>query len=248
MLGEARAFPPVERTAPHTPGAPIFSLRNVTVRDRDGVERLRGINFTARAGEIVGIAAVEGNGQHELVRVLAGRLRPTSGKAAIPSVVGFIPEDRRRDALIGSFTLTENTALLGAGTRHGIERWSEHRDAAAHIIAEYDVRASGPEVRASALSGGNQQKLVAGRELEGSHAAIVAENPLRGLDVQASATIVARLREARDAGMAVVLYSSDLDEVLEIADRVVVLFAGGITEVPRDRGDVGRAMLGVSAQ
>lgn len=244
MLGETRTLARAQPTLPHGIGAPMLSLRNVSVRDESGVERLHGVNFVVRAGEIVGIAAVEGNGQRELLRVLAGRLHPTSGNAARPDVVGFIPEDRRRDALVGSFTLTENVALLNAGRRHGIERWDTHRDAARHIIAEYDVRAHGPGARASALSGGNQQKLVAGRELEGSHAAIVAENPSRGLDVQASATVVARLREARDAGMAVVVYSSDLDEVLEIADRVVVLYAGRLSEVPRDRDAVGRAMLG----
>jgi simple sugar transport system ATP-binding protein len=161
-----------------------------------------------------------------------------------PDVVGFIPEDRRRDALIAPFTLTENIALLGAGSRHGVERWREHREATEHIIAEYDVRASGPDARAGALSGGNQQKLVAGRELEGATMAIVAENPSRGLDVQASAAIFARLREARDEGMAVVVYSSDLDEVLDVADRVVVMYAGRVTEVPRERDAIGRAMLG----
>ncbi|HEV2644244.1 MAG TPA: hypothetical protein VGT98_16140, partial [Candidatus Elarobacter sp.] len=218
------------------------------VRDANGVERLRGVNFVARGGEIVGIAAVEGNGQHELLRLLAGRLRPTRGNAATPDVVGFIPEDRRRDALIGSFSLVENVALLGAGRRRGIERWNEHRETTEHVISDYDVRSAGPDTRASALSGGNQQKLVVGRELEGSYAAIVAENPSRGLDVQASAAITARLREARDAGMAVVVYSSDLDEVLELADRVVVLYAGRLTDVANDRDAVGRAMLGASAE
>jgi simple sugar transport system ATP-binding protein len=244
MLGDEQF---AERTTPVTSrglGAPVLTLRGVTVRDEHGVERLRDATFVAHGGEIVGVAAVEGNGQSELLRVLAGRLEPTAGTVERPAVVGFIPEDRRRDALIAAFTLTENVALLGAGARHGVERWREHREATEHIIAEYDVRASGPDARAGGLSGGNQQKLVAGRELERASQAVVAENPSRGLDVQASAAIFARLREARDNGMAVVMYSSDLDEVLDIADRIVVAHAGRLTEVPRDRGAIGRAMLG----
>jgi ABC-type uncharacterized transport system ATPase subunit len=108
----------------------------------------------------------------------------------------------------------------------------------------YDIRATGPDVQARVLSGGNQQKLVVGREITGAPTALVVENPTRGLDVHATSAVHQRLREARDLGAAVVLYSSDLDEVLDLADRVVVVYNGVVREVPRDREIVGRAMLG----
>jgi general nucleoside transport system ATP-binding protein len=223
----------------------VMSLRDVSIRDAGGVNRLGPVTLSIHAGEIVGVAAVEGNGQRELLRVLAGRSAATAGVVTIPATVGFIPEDRQRDALIQDFTLRDNVALLGAGARHGLMRWADVRDASRELLRDYDVRAADETVRAATLSGGNQQKLVAGREIEGSHTALVAENPSRGLDVQATAAVHGRIRAARDAGMAVVLYSSDLDEIIAIADRVIVVFAGRVTEVPLDYESIGRAMLGL---
>jgi simple sugar transport system ATP-binding protein len=227
-------------------GAVVMSVRNVSVRDSMGVDRLRCTNLSVHAGEIVGIAAVEGNGQHELLRLLAGRMSATDGEVTIPPVVGFIPEDRQRDALIQDFSLGDNVALLGAGARRGRMRWRDFRDNALELMRDYDVRATNESVNARTLSGGNQQKLVVGREIEGSHAALVAENPSRGLDVQAAAAIHSRIRAARDAGMAVVIYSSDLDEVIELADRVVVMYAGQVIEGSPDHESIGRAMLGLA--
>lgn len=227
--------------------AEVMSLHNVSLRDATGVDRLRSVSLSVHAGEIVGVAAVEGNGQRELLRVLAGRMAATAGDVAIPSIVGFIPEDRQRDALIQDFTLRDNVALLGAGSRHGIMQWRDIREATVALLRDYDVRAADETARASALSGGNQQKLVIGREIEGSHTALVAENPSRGLDIQASAAVHARVRAARDSGMAVVIYSSDLDEVIALADRVVVVFSGQVTEVQGEYESIGRAMLGLSA-
>jgi simple sugar transport system ATP-binding protein len=227
-------------------GAVVMSVRNVSVRDSMGVDRLRCTNLSVHAGEIVGIAAVEGNGQHELLRLLAGRMSATDGEVTIPPVVGFIPEDRQRDALIQDFSLGDNVALLGAGARRGRMRWRDFRDNALELMRDYDVRATNESVNARTLSGGNQQKLVVGREIEGSHAALVAENPSRGLDVQAAAAIRSRIRAARDAGMAVVIYSSDLDEVIELADRVVVMYAGQVIEGSPDHESIGRAMLGLA--
>lgn len=223
----------------------VMELDNVSVRDSNGIERLKSASLNVRRGEIVGIAAVEGNGQRELLRVLAGRMTPDSGIVRIPEVVGFIPEDRQRDALIGEFSLRDNVALQGAGSRTGLLDWNRMSDTTRSILDEYDVRANGEKVRAAALSGGNQQKLVVGREIEGSRSALVAENASRGLDVLASAAIAARFRAARDAGMAVVIHSSDLDEVLALSDRVLVVFAGEVSEVALDRDTIGRAMLGV---
>jgi general nucleoside transport system ATP-binding protein len=229
-------------------GSVVMSIRDVAVRDEAGMERLRSASMSVRAGEIVGVAAVEGNGQRELLRVLAGRMAASAGEVMIPDVVGFIPEDRQRDALIQEFSLRDNVALLGAGTRVGRVSWSRVREETRGLLHDYDVRARDEMIRASALSGGNQQKLVVGREIEGSHSALVAENPSRGLDVQAAAAVWTRIRAASDAGMAVVIYSSDLDEVITHADRVVVVHAGSVTEVPRDYDAIGRAMLGLSVE
>jgi simple sugar transport system ATP-binding protein len=225
-------------------GAPTLTLDDVTVRDARGHLALDRASIGVRGGELVGIAAVEGSGQHELLRVLAGRLAPTSGRVFIPSNVGFVPEDRRRDALIGDLTLVENVALRGAGSRRGGMPWDDLGAATAELLARYDVRGGTSKTRARALSGGNQQKLVVGRELEGASPALVVENPSRGLDFNATAAVHARLRAARDAGTAVVLYSSDLDELLALADRVVVVHAGRLRDVAREREAIGRAMLG----
>lgn len=227
-------------------GAPVLALHDVSVRDEGGRVALDRASVIVRAGELVGVAAVEGSGQRELLRVLAGRLAPTSGHAEIPPYVGFVPEDRQRDALVTDFSVTENVALRGAGARHGRIDWGAMRREAMALAERNDVRGGGPTVRVSHLSGGNQQKLVVGRELAGAVNALVAENPSRGLDFNATDAVHARLRAARDAGAAVVVYSPDLDELLALADRVLVVHAGHLREVSLDREAIGRAMLGAT--
>jgi simple sugar transport system ATP-binding protein len=192
------------------------------------------------------VAGVEGAGQHELLRVLAGRLKPTSGSLRVPDRIGFIPEDRHRDALVMDFSLAENVALAGAGLARGRIDWSAIERRTGEVVEQHGIVASGVRARASSLSGGNQQKLVLARELDGAPRALVAENPTRGLDIAATAALQRQLLEARDAGMAIVLYSSDLDEVLALADRLVVMFEGRSSEVPLDRDAAGRAMLGAA--
>jgi simple sugar transport system ATP-binding protein len=216
----------------------------VTVTDERGVERVRAATLDVAAGEIVGIAAVEGSGQRELLRALAGRLPVRAGRVVVPPDVGFVPEDRHQDALVLDFPLTENVLLRRAGRLRGLIAWSTERQRTSALLTNHDVRADGPTAIARTLSGGNQQKLVLARELEGAPAALVVENPTRGLDLVAAAAVHRRLRAARDAGCAILLYSSDLDEVLALADRVVVVYAGTVRETPRDREAVGRAMLG----
>jgi general nucleoside transport system ATP-binding protein len=247
MLGGERIDTGTESVAAASSsrGATILSLQNVELRDTTGVERLRSVTLSVHAGEIVGIAAVEGNGQRELLRILAGRMSASSGDVRIPAIVGFIPEDRHRDALIQEFSLRDNVVLLGAGTRRGIMSWTDFGKRTRALISDYDVRARDEFALARSLSGGNQQKLVVGREIDGSQTALVAESPSRGLDVQATAAVHARIRAARDAGMAVVIYSSDLDEVLALAERVLVVHAGKVSEPPREYESIGRAMLGV---
>lgn len=227
---------------------PVASLRQVAMRDDRGALVLRDVALDVHAGEIVGLAAVEGSGQRQLLRLLAGRLTPSQGTVALPDDVAFIPEDRHRDAMALDLTLVENVALRGLAARRGRLPWESFRRATIDIMSRFDVRASGPAATGRELSGGNQQKLVLGRELADRPAMVVAENPTRGLDIRATAAVQHQLRAARDAGSAIVLYSSDLDEVLALADRMLVVHAGQVTLVPAPtRESVGRAMLGAHA-
>ena len=226
----------------------VVRARDLTLAGADGAVRVRDASLVVHAGEIVGVAAVEGSGQHELLRALAGRLAPLGGSLELPPEVGFVPEDRHHDALVLDFPLAANVALRGAGARRGRVQWRRWEATTRELLATYDVRAGDdPTMPVGALSGGNQQKLVLGRELHGtvSSGAIVVENPSRGLDIRATAGVHRRLRDAAAAGAAIVVYSSDLDEVLSLADRVLVLHAGELRDAPHDRDIVGRLMLGV---
>lgn len=250
MLGEAGsaksagASPTSANTLTGNTAKVVLSAQNATHRDSTGVLRVQNASLEVREGEIVGIAAIEGAGQRELLRLLAGRLLPTTGKITTSSTIGFVPEDRHADALMLSASLVENVALRNAGSRSGRMPWPELRNATREIIAEYQVRANGVDVEARTLSGGNQQKLIVGRELANAPAALVVENPTRGLDFQATAAMHEALRAARNRGTAVLIYSSDLDEVLELSDRVFVMHSGILRESNHDRDAVGRAMLG----
>jgi len=235
--------PPPPRSAP-TPGAVRLSVHDLRARDARGAERVRGVTFEARGGEVLGIAGVEGAGQHELLRALAGRLAPSGGTVTRGSRVAFVPEDRHRDALILGFSLTENIALRDAGSARGLTRWQELRTAAVPLLERFGVRPADPQARAGSLSGGNQQRLVLARELAAAPEAVVAENPTRGLDVAATAATHRTLLAMRDAGAAVVVYSSDLDELLELADRVLVMHEGRATETPVRREAIAVALLG----
>ena len=244
MLGRA---PPMGMRAGRTePGSVVLSARDLSVLDRRGVMRARGVNLDVRSGEVLGIAGVDGAGQHELLLCLAGRLEAATGRVDTPPMVGFVPEDRQRDALILDFDIAENLALRDAGSARGRLPWLRIRARAAAILTEYDVRAPSTETTVGALSGGNQQKLVLGRELASKPNAVIVENPTRGLDIAATAAVHARLLAARDAGAAVVIYSSDLDEVIALADRLIVMFEGRARNVALDREAAGRAMVGAA--
>lgn len=231
----------------HAPsGPPVLSLRDVSVRQPNGRVLLDNASLTVGRGELVGIAGVEGAGQHALLRVITGRLVPSAGQVTAPREVGFIPEDRHREAIVLDMTLTENVALRGLSGRRGRMRWSALRARTERMLAALDVRAQGPEAPIASLSGGNQQKVVVGRELDPLPAALVAENPTRGLDIRATAAVHERMRAARDAGSAVIIYSSDIDELLELADRVLVMHAGVLTPVSATREAIARAMVGAT--
>jgi simple sugar transport system ATP-binding protein len=251
MIGaDVERTPSAPSRAPSTV-VPVFRAERLSIRDEHDTVRVRDASFSVHGGEIVGIVGVEGAGQRELLRALAGRRDAAGGTLARPDVVGFIPEDRHHDAVLLDRSLAENVALRGAGRRRGTIGWPTMRARTDALIEAFDVRAPDGRVPMRALSGGNQQKLVLARELaeerragEGA-LAIVAENPTRGLDVRATAEVHARLRAARDCGAAVVVYSSDLDEVLALAARVLVAYDGTVREVPPEREAVGRAMLGL---
>lgn len=255
MLGpDASSAPMQEEVVPHvlqhddSVGAHhvVLAADAITVQDARGVERVRAVTFHVGAGEIVAIAAVEGAGQAELLRAMAGLIPLRSGRRRAPSDVGFVPEDRQHDALLLDASLVENLALRDAGTREGRIAWDQIARRTAALITLRDVRAADKQVLARTLSGGNQQRFIIARALEDTPPALVIENPTRGLDFRSTAAMHHALRDARDAGIAILLYSSDLDELLSLADRVLAMHDGQLREVPRDRELVGRAMLGVS--
>ena len=218
---------------------------NLSVAGELGIRSVRQASFTIRSGEIVGVAGVEGGGYRELLRALAGLIHPEAGELQLPDEIAFIPELSQREGLVLEMSLMENLALKGA-TRAGA---SPHRkssvSAARQRLESFGVRPASPWAAASTLSGGNQQKLVLARELWGNPSLIVAENPTRGLDIAAAAAVHNHMREAALRGAAIVFHSADLDELLALANRIVVMFAGSLKEVSSDRAAVGAAMLGV---
>lgn len=249
IVGEGDALAdgaPAGRSA----AAAVFALHDAAFADAQGVVRLAGTTLEVRAGEILGVIGVEGAGQRELLRLLAGRLSPTSGRVERPTRVGFIPEDRLLDAVIPAFSLTENQALAEASALQSVVPWAAHAAATATVISRYDVRSTGPGARMATLSGGNQQRFVVGRERQLAPRALVAENPTRGLDVRATTRVIDAIREVAAGGGAAVVYSADLDEILALTQRVAVCFGGRVTEIerpadPTDRTPYARALLGL---
>jgi general nucleoside transport system ATP-binding protein len=237
--------------AKHLPsGRVLVRLEDLEVpRDTGYGIAVRRATLVIRSGEIVGIAAVEGNGQRELLRAVAGRLHPLRGRREVAGPVGFIPEDRTTEGLIPALSLTENVVLGSRADdpwiRRGRVDWRVARARTAALLTEYEVVAPGPDVLAATLSGGNQQKVVVARELARQPRVVVAENPTRGLDLRAAAAIHARLRAAAAAGASVLVYSSDLDEVLALAARVLVASRGTLIEPPpgAGRAQVGELMV-----
>lgn len=217
---------------------------------------LRSASFELRVGEVVGVAAVEGSGQRELFRAIAGLVSPSAGTLTVTGKVAFVPEDRTVEGTVQEFTLTENVALVqGASASWVRGPWIDW-DAAAgrteELVGEFDVRVprraespSSAGVGMASLSGGNQQKMVLAAALERRPAVLLAENPTRGLDIKASADVTRRLRDAAQQGVSVLVHLPDLDELLALVDRVVVLNNGVLTTMPAgaDRSAIGAAMV-----
>jgi simple sugar transport system ATP-binding protein len=254
MIGESapddRGETPSALATPIADPRPLVRVDSLDVRRDGGLGiALRAASLVVGSGEIVGVAAVEGNGQRELLRAVAGRIHPLRGMREVAAPVAFIPEDRSTEGLIPEMTLTENVALGSSESDPWIKGrtidWREARARTAALLDEYAVAAPGPDAPAATLSGGNQQRLVVARELSRRPRVVVAENPTRGLDIRAAAAIHARLRRAASEGAAVLFHSSDLDEVLELATRVVVASRGVVIEPPQaaTRETVGALML-----
>lgn len=251
MIGEAVSQPSARR--PPTDGGIRIEATGLSLEAKPGhgTGLIEG-SVQVRAGEIVGVAAVEGNGQRELLRCIAGVWRPSSGTLHVAAPTAFVPEDRTTEGLILDMTVTENV-VLSLGRRApwvaqggiGLVNWDGARQESSRLLDDFDIVAPDPDGPVRGLSGGNQQKLVLARALARHPKVLVAENPTRGLDVRATAEIQARLRMAANRGTAVVFYSSDLDEVVEMADRVVVLANGRTHTVvgSADRTSLGRMML-----
>ncbi len=221
---------------------PVIVISGVTILDERGTIVINNASTEIHAGEIVGVAALEGAAAG-LLRAMSGRMKPEAGEVSLPKVIGFVPENRYDDALIPEFSLTENVALRNAGSGRGLIDWSLMQKLAQSIVESFDVRTPGVQTTAAELSGGNQQRFVLGRELSGHPAALVLENPTQGLDVSAAAAVHSKIRSARDAGTAVVIYSSDLDELVELADRVLVIQSGSISSVKPERERIGEVLL-----
>jgi simple sugar transport system ATP-binding protein len=247
---------------PSEPGKPLLELENVHVTDARGLETVRGVSCTVRAGEIVGIAGVDGNGQSELIDAIAGLRRPTSGRIVVEerdvthesaneildAGLGHIPEDRQRRGLVLDFTLAENLALHDydkpPASRFG---WLYPRrliERARRLLREFDVRGGGATTLASSLSGGNQQKVVIAREVSRNPQILIAAQPTRGLDVGAIEFVHRRLVEERDNGRAILLASLELDEILSLSDRILVIYEGRI--VGEFTPDVSEEELGIA--
>ena len=239
--------PAVAAGAAATPGDVAVRVHRLHIRDDRGIDRIRDASFELCRGQIVGVAAVEGSGHRDLLAALSGLRRSTTGRLDLPARIALIPADRTRDAMILDQSLTENVALRGLGERRGLMPWKELAERTARMIEEFAIAAPSPHTRVRQLSGGNQQRLVVARELEGSVDLVIADNPTRGLDLRASTFVHEQLRVAAAEGAAVLFHSSDLDEVLSVASRVLVVFNGAVRECALDRDVIGRAMLGAQA-
>lgn len=204
-----------------------------------------GVNLNIKAGEIVGIAALDGAARG-LVRILAGRISPRSGRLSLPSHIGFVPENRKDEALVSEFSLYENLALANAGSRRGVMDWDAFRQGTDRLINDFDVRTPDVYTSPEQLSGGNQQRFVLGRELRNNPPLIVLENPTQGLDLNATEFVHERLRMAGDEGAAIVFYSSDLDELATLSNRVLIVSHSNVSTVVPNREIIGRALLGTN--
>ena len=250
---------------PAQPGATLLEVRDLLVVDDRGIEKVSAVSFDVRAGEIVGIAGVDGNGQSELIDAITGLRRAAAGtikvagrecvhatpREMLDAGVGHIPEDRQRRGLVLEFSIAENIALHDyADPPDAKWGWlfpSRLVERARMLIRQFDVRGGGPLTRAGGLSGGNQQKVIVAREISRDPKVLIAAQPTRGLDVGAIEYLHRRLVEERDEGRAILLISLELEEILSLSDRILVLYEGRIVgehEGEASEEEIGFEMLG----
>ena len=270
MVG--REVTTVRNTAQNRAGTVVLSVDGLGVEDETGARPLEHVSFALHAGEILGVAGVTGNGQSELLAVLAGLRPPTAGRfrvggrtvdKATPAdprtmralAVAHVPEDRRREGLVLPFAMAENSVLgyLGRAMPGGRGWFLRRRRMRAHCLAlmeRFDVRPPSPHLSAASFSGGNQQKLVIAREHDAEPSVLLVGQPTRGVDIGAIEFIHAELLRLREAGCAILMVSVELDEILALSDRVMVMNAGRVVGTldggEADRSTVGLMMAGVA--
>lgn len=260
MMVDRDLAAPIERVD-RAPGAERLVVANLAARDANGIERLRGVSFSVRSGEVLALVGIDGNGQAELADVIAGLARPTRGSVFLDGAdvtsggvatrraggLAHVPADRGTTGLVGEMTVAENLALRAIGgpplARGPWLDVAAMNALARDRIAEFGIRALGPNVVAATLSGGNQQKIVLAREIGGTPNVLLAVQPTRGLDPGATRFVVDQVLVLRAAGGAVVYISSELEEALLVADRIGVMFQGRLVGLMR-RDDVDLARLG----
>ena len=252
-MGRKLKSPPAR--AGHDTNAPVrLEVRDVAFRDMHGVQRLQGIGFSLRSGEIVGVAGVAGNGQTELLEILSGMKRPAAGSmtvlgktfgattwldpiAARDMGLAHVPEDRHERGMVLQFGAWESAVLgyerLAAYCKGLFLRSSVMQKDTNDLMQRFDVRPPNPNLRSSKFSGGNQQKLILAREFNQAPKVLLVGQPTRGVDIGAIEFIHEQLRNLRDAGCAILLVSTELEEILALSDRVIVMNQGHITgELP----------------
>ncbi len=250
MVGRPVVF--TTQKEPKAPGEVVLSVEGLSVLDNRKLEKVKGINFEVRAGEIFGIAGVQGNGQTELVEALAGLRKPIAGRVIMDNIditgkkprqvreagISHIPEDRHKRGLILPFSVEENVALgthyrkpFAGGPIDAVISLGAIESMTKHLVHDYSIKLSNIEAKASTLSGGNQQKVVVARELASGPKLVIASQPTRGLDVGATEYIHEVLIALRDAGVAVLLISAELDEIQNLSDRIGVIYDGKIVAV-----------------
>ncbi|MED3883245.1 ABC transporter ATP-binding protein [Priestia aryabhattai] len=247
MVGREVHFKTEKKTA--TPKEAVLTIKELVVEDSRGVEAVSSLDLSVRAGEIVGIAGVDGNGQTELIEAITGLRKIKSGSVTLKnqelstlstrkiteSGVGHIPQDRHKHGLVLDYTIGENIGLQTyyqkPMSKSGILNYKELYKKAKELIAEYDVRTPSEYTQARSLSGGNQQKAIIAREVDRSPELLIAAQPTRGLDVGAIEFIHKKLIEERDKGRAVLLVSLELDEVMNLSDRIAVIYEGKIVDI-----------------
>jgi simple sugar transport system ATP-binding protein len=249
------------------PGEVVLRVKNLSALDNRELPAVKSVSFYIRRNEILGIAGVDGNGQTELAEVLFGMRKATNGTVEVLGYdvtncspleiinrgVAYIPPDRQHTGLLLDFTITEN--LIGKSyyklplSKNGIFQSRPIAEFAASSIKKFDIRTPGPDLKVKLLSGGNQQKVVLAREMSGNPALVIAAQPTRGLDVGATEYVRNQMVEARNTGAAILLISTELEEILTLSDRIAVMYEGEIVGIVPAKGadihEISEMMAGV---